>query len=69
MEYQAVKTLKDIYSTWVPEDKIITMNQFSSELTKLAANAFLAQRISSINSLTSLCEKLNASISDGIKWK
>ncbi len=52
----------EIYANWVPAEKIITSNVWSAELSKLAANAFLAQRISSINSITALCEKTAANI-------
>lgn len=52
--------LVEIYSAWVPREKIITTNLWSSELSKLAANAFLAQRISSINAISALCEKTGA---------
>jgi len=51
-----------IYANWVPEEKIITSNIWSSELSKLVSNAFLAQRISSINSVSALCEKTDADI-------
>ena len=60
----AVKALVDIYSYWIPKEKIITTNIWSSELAKLASNAMLAQRISSINSLSSLCEKTGANIEE-----
>lgn len=53
-----------IYEHWVPRDRIITTNLWSSELTKLVANAFLAQRVSSINSITAICEKTGANISE-----
>ena len=53
---KAVQSLVDIYANWVPREKILTTNVWSSELAKLASNAMLAQRISSINSLSSLCE-------------
>jgi UDPglucose 6-dehydrogenase len=59
---KAVKLLKDVYKHWIEEDKIITSNLWSSELAKLACNAFLAQRVSSINALTTLCEKTGADI-------
>ncbi len=59
---KAVKTLVDIYANWIPRQKILTTNVWSSELAKLASNAMLAQRISSINSLSSLCEKTGANI-------
>ena len=58
----AVGILVDIYSKWVKRDKIITTNLWSSELSKLASNAMLAQRISSINSLSALCDKSGADI-------
>jgi len=54
----------EIYAHWVPKEKIITSNIWSSELSKLVANAFLAQRVSSINSITPLCEKTEADISE-----
>ncbi len=60
----AVNTIADIYRQWLPENKIILTNLWSSELTKLASNAFLAQRISSINSLSALCEKSGADIDE-----
>ena len=60
----AVKMLVDIYKRWIPENKILKTNVWSSELSKLASNAMLAQRISSINSLSALCEKTGASISE-----
>lgn len=60
----AVQSLVDIYSKWIPVDKILTTNVWSSELTKLASNAMLAQRISSINSLSALCEKTGADIEE-----
>jgi len=58
----AVNILRDIYLNWVKEDKILTTNVWSSELSKLASNAMLAQRVSSINSLSALCEKTGANI-------
>jgi len=61
---QAVKALVDIYSNWIPKEKILTTNIWSSELAKLASNAMLAQRISSINSLSALCEKTEANIDE-----
>lgn len=60
----AIKSLVDIYANWVPSDKILTTNVWSSELSKLTANAFLAQRISSINALSELCEKTGANINE-----
>ena len=61
---KAIQTLKDVYAQWVPEEQILTSNLWSSELAKLAANAFLAQRISSINSISALCEKTGADVSE-----
>ena len=59
---KAIKALVDIYANWIPLEKILTTNVWSSELAKLASNAMLAQRISSINSLSALCEKTGAKI-------
>ena len=61
---KAVKALVDIYANWIPQEKILTTNVWSSELAKLSSNAMLAQRISSINSLSALCEKTGADISE-----
>ena len=61
---KAVVSLFKIYSQWVPANKILTTNVWSSELSKLASNAMLAQRISSINSLSALCEKTGADIGE-----
>lgn len=52
----AIEALAAVYAHWVPRDRIVTTNLWSSELSKLVANAFLAQRISSINSISALCE-------------
>ena len=60
----AMKALVDIYARWVPRDRIITSNLWSSELSKLVANAFLAQRISSINSISALCEVTGADVDE-----
>jgi len=60
----ASKSLVEIYENWIPKEKILTTNVWSSELTKLASNAMLAQRISSINSLSALCEKTGADIEE-----
>lgn len=54
----------DIYAEWVPRERILTTNVWSSELSKLAANAFLAQRISSINALSGLCERTGADVTE-----
>lgn len=61
---KAVKELVKIYCSWVDKEKILTTNVWSSELAKLASNAMLAQRISSINSLSALCEKTGAKIDE-----
>ena len=61
---KAVQSLVDIYANWIPKEKILTTNVWSSELAKLASNAMLAQRISSINSLSALCEKTGANIDE-----
>tara|TARA_Y100000589_G_scaffold195933_1_gene185230 strand:+ start:340 stop:1782 length:1443 start_codon:yes stop_codon:yes gene_type:complete len=58
----AIMALSNIYKNWVPEDKILHTNIWSSELSKLTANAFLAQRISSINSISALCESTGADV-------
>ena len=60
----AVNSLVNIYLAWVPKKNILTTNLWSSELSKLTANAFLAQRISSINSLSELCESTGADIEE-----
>jgi UDPglucose 6-dehydrogenase len=60
----AVQKLVDIYANWVPKEKILTTNVWSSELSKLTANAYLAQRVSSINALSELCEKTGADINE-----
>ena len=61
---QALNALVDVYAQWVPREKIITTNLWSSELSKLVANAFLAQRISSINSISALCEATGADVDE-----
>ncbi len=60
----AAAELVDIYARWVPRERILTMNVWSSELSKLAANAFLAQRVSSINAIAELCEISGARIGE-----
>jgi UDPglucose 6-dehydrogenase len=60
----AIQKLVAIYSKWVPSEQILTTNLWSSELSKLTANAFLAQRISSINAMSELCEKTGADINE-----
>jgi UDPglucose 6-dehydrogenase len=64
---KAIQALVDVYSNWVAPQKILTTNVWSSELSKLTANAFLAQRISSINALSELCEKTGANIEEVAK--
>ncbi len=59
---RALEAVSDIYATWVPRSKILTANVWSSELSKLAANAMLAQRVSSVNALSALCEVTQADI-------
>ncbi len=61
---KAMAALVDVYARWVPRDRIITSNLWSSELSKLVANAFLAQRISSINSISALCEATGADVDE-----
>ncbi|MBN3287921.1 UGDH dehydrogenase, partial [Polyodon spathula] len=61
---RAIEALRTIYEHWVPKTKVITTNTWSSELSKLAANAFLAQRISSINSISALCEVTGADVEE-----
>ncbi len=61
---KAIDTLVSVYANWVPRNQIITTNLWSSELSKLVANAFLAQRVSSINSITALCEETDADIDE-----
>ena len=61
-DQESSRTLSKIYENWIPKEKILLTNLWSSELAKLVANAFLAQRISSINSISALCEKTGADI-------
>jgi len=61
---KALQTIVDLYANWVPRERIITTNLWSSELSKLVANAFLAQRISSINAISALCEKTGADVEE-----
>ncbi len=60
----AVQAVVDVYAHWVPRERIITTNLWSSELSKLTANAFLAQRVSSINAISALCEKTGADVNE-----
>ncbi len=61
---KAIQALVNIYANWVPRERILTTNVWSSELSKLVANAFLAQRISSINTISALCEKTEADVDE-----
>ena len=61
---KAIQALVDVYSNWVSKDRILTTNVWSSELSKLTANAFLAQRVSSINAMSELCEKTGADVNE-----
>ena len=60
----AIEEVVSIYARWIPRDRILTTNLWSSELSKLVANAFLAQRISSINSISALCEATGADVDE-----
>ena len=60
----AIEKLVSVYANWVPRERILTTNLWSSELSKLVANAFLAQRVSSINSISALCEATDADVSE-----
>ncbi|MFA9189932.1 UDP-glucose 6-dehydrogenase [Flavobacterium sp. FZUC8N2.13] len=64
---KAIQALVDVYANWVPLERILTTNVWSSELSKLTANAFLAQRISSINAMSELCEKTGADVNEVAK--
>jgi len=64
---EAMDALVNIYASWVPKEKILTTNVWSSELSKLTANAFLAQRVSSINAISELCEKTGADVNEVAK--
>ena len=61
---EATDALVSIYASWVPRERILTTNVWSSELSKLTANAFLAQRVSSINAISELCEKTGADVQE-----
>lgn len=63
----AIESLANIYGSWVPQNQILRTNVWSSELSKLTANAFLAQRISSINAISELCEKTEANVDEVAK--
>ena len=62
--HKAIAELSAIYEHWVPKERVITTNTWSSELSKLAANAFLAQRISSINAISAVCEATGANVEE-----
>ena len=59
---KAIATLKAVYENWIPSERVLTANLWSAELAKLTANAFLAQRISSINAISALCETTGADV-------
>lgn len=59
---RAIGVLKSVYEHWIPSERILCANLWSAELSKLTANAFLAQRISSINSISALCEATGADV-------
>ena len=61
---RAIQAVVDVYAAWVPRENILTTNVWSAELTKLAANAFLAQRVSSINAIAGLCEATGADVDE-----
>ncbi len=60
----AINALVDVYAHWIPRERLLTTNLWSSELSKLAANAFLAQRVSSVNAISALCEATEADIDE-----
>ncbi|MCX2678321.1 UDP-glucose 6-dehydrogenase [Galbibacter sp. EGI 63066] len=64
---KAIQALVEVYANWVPKENILTTNVWSSELSKLTANAFLAQRVSSINAMSELCEKTGADVNEVAK--
>merc|ERR1712232_1136353 len=61
---EAIETVVKVYANWIPRKQILTTNLWSSELSKLVANAFLAQRVSSINSISALCEVTGADVTE-----
>ncbi|MCK5908090.1 MAG: nucleotide sugar dehydrogenase, partial [Flavobacteriales bacterium] len=61
---EAIQALVNVYSHWLPKERLLTTNVWSSELSKLTANAFLAQRVSSINAISALCEKTEANVEE-----
>ncbi|RKS01844.1 MULTISPECIES: UDP-glucose 6-dehydrogenase [unclassified Flavobacterium] len=64
---EAIESLVAVYANWVPKERILKTNVWSSELSKLTANAFLAQRVSSINAMSELCEKTEANVNEVAK--
>ena len=64
---EAIERLAQVYARWIPRDRILTTNLWSSELSKLAANAFLAQRVSSINAISAICEATGADVDEVAK--
>ncbi|WP_412465136.1 UDP-glucose 6-dehydrogenase [Flavobacterium mekongense] len=64
---KAIEALVEVYANWVPRERILKTNVWSSELSKLTANAFLAQRVSSINAISELCEKTEANVNEVAK--
>ena len=66
-DQDAMESLSNIYKNWIPKEKILNTNIWSSELSKLTANAFLAQRVSSINAISALCETTGAEIGEVVK--
>ena len=64
---EAIEALADVYTNWVSKERILTTNVWSSELSKLTANAFLAQRVSSVNAISELCEKTGADVNEVAK--
>ncbi|KOS06378.1 UDP-glucose 6-dehydrogenase [Flavobacterium akiainvivens] len=64
---EAIQALAEVYANWIPQERILTTNVWSSELSKLTANAFLAQRVSSINAMSELCEKTGADVNEVAK--
>ena len=61
---KAANILAEVYANWIPRERILTTNLWSSDCSKLVANAFLAQRVSSINSISALCESTGADVSE-----
>ncbi|KJE89479.1 UDP-glucose dehydrogenase [Capsaspora owczarzaki ATCC 30864] len=62
--HEAIEALASLYARWIPRERILTMNTWSSELSKLTANAFLAQRVSSINAISAVCEATGADVEE-----